>query len=143
MNVRLFCVKIRLMKSNASDHSEGSAPKVVDLEVVDSIPGEHNEIGGTGKADAEADPRARGVASNMRFVVGLALAALADGLEVMFPPLWIPIDLAMVGVFFFLWGFRWEVALILLPELIPGANMFPSWTLLALYLGRQGPQKSA
>ena len=131
------------MKSNPPDQSERSAPKVVDLEVVDSIPGEPKETDGAGNAREGSVPRATGAASNVRFVIGLAFAALADGLEVMFPPLWVPIDLAMVGVFFFLWGFRWEVALVLLPELIPGANMFPSWTLLALYLGRQGPQKSA
>lgn len=76
----------------------------------------------------------------MRFVLTLCVAALADGLEVLFPPAWVPIDLATVGVFFLLWGFRWEVALVLLPELIPGANVFPSWILLAFYLGNQGPK---
>ena len=76
----------------------------------------------------------------MRFVLTLLVAAAADGLEVLFPLAWIPIDLATVGLFFLLWGFRWEVALVLLPEIIPGVNVFPSWVLLALYLGNGIPK---
>lgn len=131
------------MKSESADQPKHGAPKVVPLEVVDSIPGEPKETGGPNDTVGGGVPVSGGLASSARFVIGLAFAALADGLEVMFPPAWIPIDLAMVGVFFFLWGFRWEIALVLLPELIPGANVFPSWILLALYLGRQGPKKTS
>jgi len=118
-----------------SENNKPPEPKVVPLEVVGEIPPESDA--------SRVPPPSRGPASRaekggtMRFVFTLAVAALADGLEVLFPMAWVPIDLATVGVFFLLWGFRWEVALVLLPELIPGANVFPSWVLLALYLGNK------
>jgi len=124
------------MKSQESGNNTPPAPKVVPLEIVDEIP--------PASGAARVPPEPQGASSQprqggtVRFVLTLCVAALADGLEVLFPPAWVPIDLATVGVFFLLWGFRWEVALVLVPELIPGANVFPSWILLALYLGNQG-----
>ena len=121
--------------------SKKSDPKVVPLEVVDEIPRAARET-----ADADQEPigstRAakearRQKQHSIRFILTLIVAAIADGLEAMFPFAWIPIDLATVGFFFLLWGFRWEVAVVLIPELIPGVNMFPSWILLALYFGSQ------
>lgn len=89
----------------------------------------------------EASPRAadsrRSVASPFRFVVSLLVGALADWLEIIFPVAWLPIDCVTAAVFFMLWGLRWETALVLIPELIPGLNMFPSWVLLAFYLGQK------
>ncbi len=127
-------------KNGASKGSFESVP----LEVVDHIPGEasKSESGGDSGVGPKST-KSRVFGENTRFIVTLAVAGLADWLEVLFPFAWIPIDLATVGVFFLLWGLRWEVALVLLPELIPGANIFPSWILLALYLGKQGPKKSA
>ena len=69
------------------------------------------------------------------FVLSLGVAAAADGLEVLFPPLWIPLDALAAVLFLALWGLRWEVALVLAPELIPGLNVFPTWVALALYMG--------
>ena len=127
-------------KNGASKGPVQSVP----LEVVDHIPGEIPSPG-TGDASGSGSQASKPgfFGENLRFIVTLAVAGLADGLEVLFPFAWVPIDLATVGVFFLLWGLRWEVALVLLPELIPGANIFPSWILLALYLGKQGPNKSA
>jgi hypothetical protein len=105
------------------------------LEVVDDVP---NGAKTAVPPDRSTEDQRGLTGSPVRFLLGLTVAAVADGLEVLFPLAWIPIDLATVGVFFLLWGFRWEVALVLLPELIPGVNVFPSWVLLALYLGGRG-----
>lgn len=125
------------MKQDESDRSKHPEPKVVPLEVVEEIP-----MGGR----LGNDPSKTGVGENHRpgkrrgrFFLSLGVAAVADGLEVLFPFAWVPIDLATVGIFFLLWGFRWEVALVLIPELIPGVNVYPSWTMLALYLGNTAP----
>jgi hypothetical protein len=66
--------------------------------------------------------------------VSLAVALMADGLEMAFPPAWLVVDALATVSFFLIWGLRWEIAVVLLPELIPGMNVFPSWTLLAMYL---------
>jgi hypothetical protein len=123
------------MKRSESEN-RAPEPKAVPLEVVEEIP----NTAGASKQAGDARHTAKGgwAGSSARFILTLAIAAVADGLEVLFPPFWIPIDLVTVGAFFLLWGFRWEVAVVLLPEVIPGANVFPSWILLALYLGNQG-----
>jgi len=125
------------MKQEDSDHSKQAGPKVVPLEVVDEIPMPGGGCDEPRKTDGGENhqPNRRG----LRFVLSLSVAAVADGLEVLFPFAWVPIDLATVGIFFLLWGFRWEVALVLIPELIPGVNVFPSWIMLALYLGNAAP----
>jgi hypothetical protein len=46
------------------------------------------------------------------------------------------------GGVFLIWGLRWEIAVVLLPELVPGMNVFPSWTLLAMYLEKKGAGKA-
>ncbi len=125
------------MKQEDSGHSKHAVPKVVPLEVVDEIPMTGGRCEGPRKA--EEGETHRQTQRGWRFVLSLIVAAVADGLEVLFPFAWVPIDLATVGVFFLLWGFRWEVALVLIPELIPGVNAFPSWIMLALYLGNAAP----
>jgi hypothetical protein len=70
-------------------------------------------------------------------MASLALAVVADSLEAAFPPAWLFIDAVTTVAFFLIWGLRWEIAVVLLPELVPGMNMFPSWTLLAMYLGKK------
>ncbi len=119
--------------SSPNDPPKKPEAKEVPLTFVDQIPGE----GTASDASPGSPPSSGGRGNTMRFVLTLGVAALADGLEVLFPIAWIPIDLVTVGVFFLLWGFRWEVALVLVPELIPGVNVFPSWVLLALYMGQQ------
>ncbi len=64
----------------------------------------------------------------------LLVAACADALEVAFPLAWVPVDIAVALLLLLIWGRRWEVAVVILPELIPGVSMFPTWTLLAVYL---------
>jgi hypothetical protein len=122
------------MGSSPDEKDSKAAPREVPLEVVDDLPkgtqaGE--SFSGTPKRAGQ-----RG-ASPFRFVVSLLIGALADWLEVMFPFAWLPIDCVTAALFFMLWGLRWETALVLVPELIPGLNMFPSWVLLAFYLGQK------
>jgi hypothetical protein len=135
------------MDEPESESSKKTAPKVVPLEVVDEVPGTARQKGDSypgsqREADSSGNARVRGQQS-MRFVLTIVVASIADVLEAMFPPAWIPIDLATVAFFFLLWGFRWEVAAVLIPELIPGVNMFPSWILLALYLGNQNTREQS
>ncbi|NBV85409.1 MAG: hypothetical protein EBS01_03910, partial [Verrucomicrobia bacterium] len=77
--------------------------------------------------------------ATVRFALTILVALIADALEAPLagiPPAWILLDALTAGAFFALWGFRWEVAMVLIPELVPGLNVFPTWFLLALYLGR-------
>jgi hypothetical protein len=71
-------------------------------------------------------------------MASLAVAVAADSLEAAMPPAWVIIDAFTTLAFFLIWGLRWEIAVVLLPELVPGMNVFPSWTLLAIYLGKKG-----
>ena len=88
---------------------------------------------GAGPAQAPA-----GKSAAFKAMASLAVAVAADALEVAFPPAWLVIDGFATVAFFLIWGLRWEIAVVLLPELVPGMNVFPSWTLLALYLGKKG-----
>jgi hypothetical protein len=78
-----------------------------------------------------------GGSAAFRSVASLAVAVAADALELAFPPAWLVIDAFATLSFFLIWGLRWEIAVVLLPELVPGMNVFPSWTLLALYLEKK------
>ena len=122
------------MSSSPHDNDRKSGPRDVPLEIVNDLPrgaqsGERPS-GSTGSRPVGASP--------FRFVISLLIGALADWLELLFPFAWVPIDCVTAAVFFVLWGLRWETALVLIPELIPGLNMFPSWVLLAFYLGQKG-----
>ena len=86
----------------------------------------------------EAERVGFGKSAAFKAMASLAVAGAADALEVAFPPAWLVIDACATTAFFLIWGRRWEIAVVLLPELIPGMNVFPSWTLLALYLGKKG-----
>jgi hypothetical protein len=89
-------------------------------------------------ADASAaGDRGLGRSSAFKSMASLVLAVAADSLELAFPPAWVVIDAFTTLAFFLIWGLRWEIAVVLLPELIPGMNVFPSWTLLAIYLGKK------
>ena len=72
-----------------------------------------------------------------REMASLAVGLAADALEVAFPPAWLVVDAFATVAFFLIWGLRWEIAVVLLPELVPGMNVFPSWTLLAMYLKKK------
>ncbi len=70
----------------------------------------------------------------MRAMLTMACAIAADGLQWLIPPLWPVCDGAMVIALLILWGGRWEILVAVIPELIPGLDLFPTWTLFAGYL---------
>ena len=84
-------------------------------------------------ADAErpANPQ-RGWA--MRATLTLFCALAVDGLQWLIPFLWPVFDAGMVLATLILWGWRWEVLVVVIPELIPGLELAPTWTLFAAYL---------
>jgi hypothetical protein len=59
---------------------------------------------------------------------------IADGLQWVLPFLWPVWDAAMVIAILVLWGWRWEILLAVIPELIPGLELAPTWTIFAGYL---------
>ncbi|MEO7598654.1 MAG: hypothetical protein ABIV50_06970 [Opitutus sp.] len=61
-------------------------------------------------------------------------AFLADGLQWLLPFLWPVCDGAMVVAVLILWGWRWEVLVAIVPELIPGLELAPTWIIFAGYL---------
>ena len=69
-----------------------------------------------------------------RAVLSLGCAVAADGLQWLIPPSWIVCDGAMVIALLVFWGWRWEIAVAVLPEVIPGLDLFPTWTLFVGYL---------
>ncbi len=85
-------------------------------------------------SDPEPAPRLAGEGRVWRAVISLACAGMADGLQWLFPPLWIVADAAMVVALLLIWGRRWEIAVAVLPEVIPGLALFPTWTLFVAYL---------
>ncbi|MBC7368710.1 MAG: hypothetical protein H7343_18195 [Undibacterium sp.] len=72
--------------------------------------------------------------STLRCALSLACALAADGLQWLFPPLWVLYDGTMAVALLLIWGWRWEIAVAVIPELIPGLDLFPTWTLFVGYL---------
>ena len=70
----------------------------------------------------------------VRSVISMACALVADGLQWLIPPLWILWDGAMVVALLVIWGPRWEIAVAVIPEVVPGLDLFPTWTLFTGYL---------
>ena len=85
----------------------------------------------------DVDDRHRFLSTTGRFAISLALAGMADAAQAVFPPDWVFVDVAMSVAFLLIWGFRWEIAWVLIPELVPGMSVFPTWSLLAVYLGKK------
>jgi len=77
---------------------------------------------------------AAGRAGVVRPLLTFACALIADGLQWLLPLLWPVWDGAMVISVLLLWGWRWEVLVAVVPELIPGLELAPTWTLFAAYL---------
>jgi hypothetical protein len=52
----------------------------------------------------------------------------------------------MVVALLLIWGRRWEIAIAVIPEVIPGLDLFPTWTLFVGYLialrRKQAPRRS-
>ncbi len=67
----------------------------------------------------------------------LLIALVADALDVAPPLSYIGDGLAFIALLA-TWGFRWEIALALIPELIPGISVFPTWTAVVMALWFQG-----
>ncbi len=72
-------------------------------------------------------------AKGLKHILTITVAA-ADGLQVAFPPFWIPITLVTAVIMFAIWGWRWEILVVLVPELAPVIGILPTWTGVALYL---------
>lgn len=82
----------------------------------------------------DADPATVSRASVVRPLLTFACALVADGLQWLLPFLWPVCDGAMVICVLLLWGWRWEVLVAVIPELIPGLELAPTWTMFAAYL---------
>ena len=70
----------------------------------------------------------------VRPALTMICALTADGLQWLLPFLWPVCDGAMVVAVLILWGWRWEVLVAVIPELIPGLELAPTWTIFAGYL---------
>ena len=83
--------------------------------------------------------------SKARAVLTVICALIADGLQWILPFLWPVWDGAMVVAILGLWGWRWEILLAVIPELIPGLELAPTWTIFAGYLvlGRRHEKSAA
>ena len=92
---------------------------------------------------APTAPPAR--SSRARAVLTVLCAVIADGLQWVLPFLWPVWDGAMVLATLVLWGWRWEILLAVIPELIPGLELAPTWTIFAGYLvlGRRHEKHTA
>jgi len=86
----------------------------------------------------------------VRPLLTFGCALIVDGLQWLLPFLWPVWDGAMVICVLLLWGWRWEVLVAVVPELIPGLELAPTWTIFAAYLvlarrgdggGRGAPKK--
>jgi hypothetical protein len=82
----------------------------------------------------------------IRSVLTVLCALTADGLQWILPFLWPVWDGGMVIAILVLWGWRWEILIAVIPELIPGLELAPTWTIFAGYLvlshrGENRPKK--
>ena len=82
----------------------------------------------------DAEPVASRGWVRFRPALTLGCAFLADGLQWLLPFLWPVCDGAMVLAVLILWGWRWEVLVAVIPELIPGLELAPTWIIFAGYL---------
>lgn len=84
-------------------------------------------------SDAEPAPPTHG-SRIWRVLVSVACALMADGIQWLFPPSWVVADALMVLVLLLTWGRRWEILVAVVPEVIPGLDLFPTWSLFVGYL---------
>jgi len=90
------------------------------------------------RADAESPGGSgkSGKRGNMKFFVSLAIAMTIDALDVAFPVISPATSVVGAASLLFLWGWRWEILTVAFPESVVGpVAMFPTWTILVLYLG--------
>jgi hypothetical protein len=83
------------------------------------------------------------VLTRKRRYLALAVAGVSDLAQMIFSPAFIegaasPFELALDGatavVLLLILGFQWRLAIALLTELIPGVDLFPTWTAVVLSL---------
>ena len=93
----------------------------------------------------DAETTAPGRWGKVRPALTMVCALVADGLQWLLPFLWPVCDGAMVVAVLILWGWRWEVLVAVIPELIPGLELAPTWTIFAGYLilARRGEHADA
>lgn len=84
-------------------------------------------------SDPEPTPPARS-GRVWRALLSLGCALAADGIQWLFPPSWVVADGLMVLMLLLVWGRRWEILVAVVPEVIPGLDLFPTWTLFVGYL---------
>ncbi len=73
--------------------------------------------------------------SGVRLFAGLAIALIADALDVAFPMVSLPVDFVTAILISIIFGWRWETLFVLVPEIIPVTALFPTWVVLVFYLG--------
>jgi hypothetical protein len=114
--------------------------------------------------DASTPARARGpllsarslitphAVSPKRKAIALAIAALADVLQLaVFPafaegaasPFEDALDLGVAVLLTLILGFHWRLALSFVLELVPGADLFPTWTAVVVSLPVASPAPAA
>ena len=79
--------------------------------------------------------------SGVRLFVGLAIAMIADALDVAFPMVSLPVDFVTAILISLVFGWRWETIVVMIPEVIPITSMFPTWVILVFYLGGVKPHR--
>jgi hypothetical protein len=82
----------------------------------------------------DAEPATPARLWKTRVALTFLCAITADSLQWLIPFLWPVFDGAMVLAILMLWGWRWEVIVAVIPELVPGLELAPTWTLFAAYL---------
>ena len=76
--------------------------------------------------------------SVLKFAISLVIAGTADCLDFLLPLLSIPIGVGTAISLLALWGWRWEILVVLVPEAIPGLSFCPTWIALVVYMGIKG-----
>jgi hypothetical protein len=84
-----------------------------------------------------------------RKMFALAVATASDLIRVVFYPAFIegaasPLDVALdvvtAGLILFVAGAQWRLAIALAAELVPGLDLFPTWTAVVLSLPSKEPE---
>ena len=92
------------------------------------------------------DPGNITISSGMKMRIAMALAVVADVVQMALFPLFIEgaaspvddvLDLAMAGVLSYLVGWHWEFAPSFIGKLVPGVDFVPLWTLAVANVWRK------
>lgn len=90
---------------------------------------------------AAAPPVQAAKSSGVRLIFGLLIALAADALDVAVPGVTLPLDFLTAILMALLYGLRWEILLVMFPEMFPGTAFFPTWVILVFYLAGIAPKK--